>query len=354
MAQYSVWILEKGNITVSGGGSLDGVTQGDGSHLRGREITLNSNQWVETFIEDNDPNFDDNDATQALSFAQTIDGQTYAAGTRVEAEYIVYLLDPQTGITYTAYAYNVNNSSPAYGTIEGLAFLGGANGFPPVGRPLTVVNTSEGPGFSGNPPVPYDQLAGPPCFTPGTLIDTVDGPRPVERLAPGDLIRTRDHGLQVLRWVARTHLTPADLRADPRHLPICIRAQALDGTLPRRDLRLSPQHRVLISGWKAELLFAEPEVLVPAVAFLGDRAVRATPDPDGQTYLHLLFDRHEIIFAEGAEVESLFPGWISDAALPPALRAELSALVPLGSDAVPLPRPARTLLTSSEGRLLTR
>lgn len=350
MAVYSVWILEKQNITVSGGGSLDGVTQGDGSHLPGRTITLNNNQWRETFIEDNDPNFDDNDATQALSSAQTINGQTYPAGTRVEAEYIVYLLDPDTNITYTAYAYNVNNSSPAYATIEGLAFLGPGS-FPPVGRPLTVVSASEGPGAFGNPAVPYDVLAV-PCFTPGTLIDTADGPRPVEELVPGDLILTRDHGPQALRWVGRKHLSAADLRANPQHLAIRFRAGALDGRLPRRELRLSPQHRLLVSGWKAELLFAEPEVLVPALAFLGDRAARAEPDPAGQLYLHLLFDRHEIIFAEGAEVESLFPGWFDTAALPQALRAELAALLPDLPGATACSAPAGLLLTRQEGRLI--
>lgn len=350
MAEYTVWILEKGNITVSGGGSLDGVTQGDGSHLVGREITLNSNQWVQTFIQDNDANFDDNDGSQqVLGTAQTIDGQTYPAGTRVEAEFIVYLLDPETGITYTAYAYNVNNSAPAFGTIEGLAFLGG---FPPVGKPLTVVNATEGPGAFGNPPVPYDQLATPPCFTPGTLIETAGGPRPVEDLVPGDLILTRDHGLQPLRWLGRTWLGAADLAARPQLLPICLRAGALDGTLPHRDLRLSPQHRLVVSGWKAELLFAEPEVLVPALAFLGDRAARAEPDPSGQLYLHLLFDRHEIIFAEGVEVESLFPGWIDTAALPQALRAELAALLPDLPGAAACRAPAGRFLTRQEGRLI--
>lgn len=353
MAVYPVWILEKGNISVSGGGSLDGVTQGNGSHLPGRTITLKNNSWLQTFVEDNDPNFDDNDLTQSLSIAQTIDGVTYAAGTRIEAEYVIVLQDPDTSITYTAYAFNVNNSSPAYGTVEGLAFLGGVGGFPPVGKALTVISASEGPGSAGIPTVLYDNLANPPCFTPGTLIETRDGPRPVEDLLPGDLILTRDHGLQPLRWVSRTWLTAADLVASPQHLPVCLRAGALGGGLPRRDLRLSPRHRLLLSGWKAELLFAEPEVLVPAIAFLGEQAVRAEPDPAGQLYLHLLFDRHEIIFAEGAEVESLLPDWIDNADLPQVLRAELAALLPDRPEVTVRKGAARPLLTKKEGQLIT-
>ncbi|NNF23942.1 MAG: hypothetical protein HKN63_03935 [Rhodobacteraceae bacterium] len=37
------------------------------------------------------------------------------------------------------------------------------------------------------------------CFTQGTLIETAFGPRPVETLRPGDLVRTRDRGLRPLR-----------------------------------------------------------------------------------------------------------------------------------------------------------
>lgn len=39
-----------------------------------------------------------------------------------------------------------------------------------------------------------------PCYAPGTLIDTPDGPRPVQTLQPGDLLLTLDHGPQLIRW----------------------------------------------------------------------------------------------------------------------------------------------------------
>lgn len=64
MPVTSVWILNKSNITVSGGGSLDGVTRGDGLHLLGCTITLNRGAFIETRIDDNDANFDDNDGSQ--------------------------------------------------------------------------------------------------------------------------------------------------------------------------------------------------------------------------------------------------------------------------------------------------
>jgi hypothetical protein len=119
-------------------------------------------------------------------------------------------------------------------------------------------------------------------------------------------------------------------------------------------LTLSPQHRLLVSGWRAELLFGDPEVLVPALAFVGDRAEQLSDLPDGVVYLHLLFDRHEIIRAEGADAESLLPHWLTRTDLPPALRAELSDLLSrMVADGARQPgAAARNCLTVREGRLL--
>lgn len=93
MANYDIYVLGESDITISGGGQLDGVTQGDGSHLSGRTITLNSNGWVPIAISDNDDDFDDNDGNQVLDGTQQIDGVSYASGTRVEAEYGVVVTD---------------------------------------------------------------------------------------------------------------------------------------------------------------------------------------------------------------------------------------------------------------------
>ncbi|MDM7931198.1 Hint domain-containing protein [Tabrizicola sp.] len=350
MVAYTVWMLEKQNITVSGGGNLDGVTQGDGSHLVGLSITLNSSDWVQTTIEDNDTNFDDNDGTQALAGPQTINGANYASGTRVEAEYRIILSDGD-GNTWTAYAYNVNNSATSFATVEGLVFRPDADGnFPPVGVPLTVTFASEGP--SGEGTNPYSLYAEPPCFTLGTLIDTPSGPQAVESLKVGDLVLTRDHGAQPLRWIGRVVLTASHLAWHPEHQPICIAEGALAPGVPSQDLRLSPQHRVLVSGWKAELLFAETEVLVPAVALCNDRGISLARSAHEVVYLHLLFDRHEIIFAEGAAVESLHAPWLSRAPLPAALSAELHALFPEIMTGPASQSAVRPCLTVTEGRTL--
>lgn len=348
---YTIWMLEKGNIAVSGGGSLDGITQGDGSHLPGRTITLLTNDWIETQIADNDPNFDDNDTGQRLIGAQTIDGTTYAPNTVVEAEYLIILEDPQTGIQYTAVGYNVNNSSPAYATIEGLAFVGGQGGFPPVGVPLVVVEASEGPGSSGIPAIDAGSVAFPICFATGTRIATPLGDRLVETLRPGDAVLTRDRGAQVLRWVGITRVDEGRLATTPAFRPVRIRKGAFGPGVPARDTLFSQQHRLLVTGWRAELLFGEGEVLVAARHLVGAGGVEIAGDVTSVSYVHLMFDDHQVVFANGLEAESFLPGPGAIDGLGAELREEILALFP-DLDADEAMRPARALLRGWEGAML--
>ncbi|WP_299613916.1 Hint domain-containing protein [uncultured Tateyamaria sp.] len=133
------------------------------------------------------------------------------------------------------------------------------------------------------------------CFTAGALIETVDGPVPVENLRRGMRLRTWDNGDRPVRAVLRRKVDGSGDLA-----PILISAGALDN---RRDLIVSPAHRMLISDWRAQMLFGADEVLVSAANLVrGDRIYRT---PCRQvTYYHILMDRHEVIFAEGAATET--------------------------------------------------
>ncbi|OYX42004.1 MAG: hypothetical protein B7Z02_13865 [Rhodobacterales bacterium 32-67-9] len=166
------------------------------------------------------------------------------------------------------------------------------------------------------------------CFTPGTLIDTDKGPVLIERLAVGDRIRTRDHGYQTLRWIGRRDLSPSDLAAEPRLRPILIRAGAFGPAMPVRDMRLSPQHRLLLSGARAELYSGETEVLAPAQHFLGMAGVVQDAAMAGTSYIHLLFDRHEIVRSDGIWSESFQPAAALLSGLDRAQRDEVMALFP--------------------------
>lgn len=145
-----------------------------------------------------------------------------------------------------------------------------------------------------------------PCFTPGTLITTRRGAVPVETLVAGDEVLTRDHGYRPLVWTGQRVLSAADLIANPQLCPVQIAAGALGNGLPLRDLLVSPQHRMLIEGGRAEMLFGEAEVLVAALHLVGLPGIKTVFLP-GLTYVHVMFEGHEIVCSEGAWSESFQP-----------------------------------------------
>lgn len=166
------------------------------------------------------------------------------------------------------------------------------------------------------------------CFARDTRITTARGDVPVQDLRFGDLILTADRGYQPLRWLAARNLTAAELAAAPNLRPIRIRAGALGQGLPRRDLTVSPQHRILIRSKVAERMFGNHEVLMAAKHLLALDGVETVADCDSVEYWHLMCDRHEVILAEGTEAESLFTGPEAMAAIPPECHAELRRLFP--------------------------
>ncbi|CTQ48841.1 Hint domain-containing protein [Jannaschia donghaensis] len=185
--------------------------------------------------------------------------------------------------------------------------------------------------------VVFEEMEAVICFAGGTHIATPQGARRVEDLVAGDLVLTRDDGAQPLQWVGtRIGLVGRDM-APVVFQPGTIGNDAI--------LRVSPNHRMLVSGWRAQLMFGEEEVLVPAKALIDGRGVRAGR-PGLVVYHHLLTPAHQVIFAEGAEAETFLPAAEGlngvDAAararlfdVRPDLRADLAAY---GPTARPAPR----------------
>ena len=190
-----------------------------------------------------------------------------------------------------------------------------------------------------------------PCFTPGVLITTDRGEIAVEDLRPGDLVLTRDGGLQPIRWVGSRSLGLADLIVSPSLRPVQINAGALGAGLPQRDTLVSPQHRMLVEGAGPEMLFGEAEVLVAAVHLTGLRGVQQVLTP-GVTYIHLLMDRHEIICANGSWTESFQPADRSLGSMDHAQRAEIARLFPELSVDCDGYQSARLSLKAHEARVL--
>lgn len=323
MPRYGIFVLGGSQMSISGGKGLDGITQGTGVHLIGETITLNSNTWREVLIDDDETSFDDNDASQVLSGAQSVDGVSYASGTRVEAEYALTV--SYAGQSYTLVGFNLNTTNPSYGTIEGLAFMGGPGGFPPIGVPLRVDRAGEGPSNWQS-----SSYARPICFGAGTRIAVPRGTVAVEDLRAGDRVCTLHHGVQRLVWCG------ASLHgATGRTAPIRFAPGVLGND---RALIVSPQHRIWRASWRAELLLGDPEVLIPACHFVGTPGV--TRMAGGcVAYHHLMFAHHEIVFSDGVASESFHPGPMALEALDAASRAEIAVFMPGGEGATA----ARTL-----------
>ena len=131
----------------------------------------------------------------------------------------------------------------------------------------------------------------PQCLAHGTRVATPRGWRCAEQLVPGDLVWTRDHGFQPLR-----HLLCQTARGPMLTLPPELTGAA-------RPLTLSPQHRILIASPRLEVWTGGAEALAPALA-LRHWITAAAPAP----VVNLLFDRHEVILAEGVLIESLLLG----------------------------------------------
>ncbi|WP_101067891.1 Hint domain-containing protein [Roseovarius salinarum] len=244
------------------------------------------------------------------------------------ASYGTASIDPATG----EWSYDLDDSHPAVKALD-------------PGETLTDTFTvlAEDAGGGTDTQQVTITIRGAVCFAAGTLIETETGPRPVESLAAGDRVRTMDNGLQTLRWIGAMPVSTAEMAADPRLAPVRIRAGALGRGLPARDLRVSRQHRVFVRAPQAREAFGSAEALIPAIKLTALPGVRVETAPRAVVYYHLLFDRHEIVFSEGAPTESLLTAPQALNSLPPAARAEIMALFPALGHPGYAARPARTV-----------
>lgn len=184
-----------------------------------------------------------------------------------------------------------------------------------------------------------------PCFVAGTMIRARDGIRPVERLEVGDLVETRDAGLQPIRWIGRRRV-----RAEGPMAPIRIARGALGD---HDTLFVSPLHRVLVRNAAAELLYGTNELLAAARDLVDGRDVTRV-EGGYVEYVHFLFDEHQIVWSDGLETESFLPGPQTEHCFDAEIVAEILTIFPeldpaTGQGYGPSVRPA---LKPHEARLL--
>jgi hypothetical protein len=149
-------------------------------------------------------------------------------------------------------------------------------------------------------------------FSRGTHITLASGEqRPIEALEVGDRVLTRDDGPQRVRWIGQS-----TVRAVGEFAPICIKSGTLHNN---NDLIVSPDHRLFIYQRSDELGAGRSELLVKARHLVnGDTVV--IQDGGFVDYFQLLFDSHQIIYAEGIAAESM----LIDKRTKPVLPADLS------------------------------
>jgi hypothetical protein len=164
---------------------------------------------------------------------------------------------------------------------------------------LNSLSSNEFSGLTGNR-LTWNYVT---CYVRGTHILTDQGERPIEALVAGDLVMTKDHGLQPIRWIGCSSAVAMGKLA-----PVCISQGALGLGLPHRDMFVSRQHRMMLQSKIAQRMFGIPEMLVPAIKLTTLPGVDVDSRPALVDYFHILTDRHEVIFAEGAASETLLTG----------------------------------------------
>ena len=298
-----------GNDTLSGGADADTIDGGDG------DDSLSGDAGDDTFLL--------NAGSDTVSGGAGNDNITAGSGDSIEAG------DGDDTI-------NVSNADLNGGTI----FVDGGSGGETLGDTLNITGPAViTPGGTGSGTVEFldgttltysniETVNYVPCFTPGTLIKTDRGEVPVEHLAVGDRVLTRDNGFQAIRWIGARAISRAELVCNSALAPVTIRKGALGANVPLRDLTVSPQHRVLREDAMAELMFGEAEVLIPATNLTHLEGIAAHIPEDGIRYIHFMFDQHEIVQSDGCWTESFQPGDKTLGAITDEARDELFAIFP--------------------------
>ncbi len=145
------------------------------------------------------------------------------------------------------------------------------------------------------------------CFTPGTRIMTPKGEMLIDSLREGDLVQTKDNGPQPVRWIGSRRMTGARLFAMPKLRPVRIAPGLFGNGVPDEELVVSPEHRIVVKGAAARELFNTSEVLVAAKDLINGLTVTVDLKMREVTYVHLLFDHHQVIWANSVETESFHP-----------------------------------------------
>ena len=314
----------------------DDVVWAGGTPTNGDTITFGINTNHTVSITDNDSSLqdgtDDRDDEDGDQTAVVLDefGNTETTG-QVQPRERITLTDGTN--TYVMHRVFIASAGKSYYIFEDPA--------PPRDTELTVtgVSTPNSTSYSSF------STTGVVCFTPGTMIATPNGRRPVEALSAGDVVLTVDAGPQPIRYICTRTVQFEQAKSGLK--PIHIRAGALGHGIPARDLAVSPQHRLLFKGDTVQDAFGTRQVLGMAKGLTALPGIRVMSGKKEVTYISLLLPQHHVIDANGAYAETLWPGPQAIEALASADRKAIYALCPglLADPVHGYGAPARRMLT---------
>ncbi|UWQ92684.1 Hint domain-containing protein [Aliisedimentitalea scapharcae] len=255
------------------------------------------------------------------------------------------ILDSSFVVTNGAQSFTITVIEVGPGQTPLLMFV---DDIPPANVDLWVVHHSLG----GMTRRAEARQGGVICFTPGTRIMTPDGPCLVQDLREGDKVQTRDNGPKEVQWIGARRMTGARLFVMPKLRPVRIKMGALGIGRPEEELLVSPEHRMLVRGDAALALFNTPEVLVAARELVNGSTIVTDTSVREVTYIHLLLEDHQILWANGVETESFHPANAAMSGLDDMDRTRLFGLMPgLERDPHTYGTFARRNLTASEAAL---
>ncbi len=161
-------------------------------------------------------------------------------------------------------------------------------------------------------------------FVSGTLLITQSGQQPIETLKSGDNVLSRDGGFQPILWIGGSACL---CRGD--NAPVKIEAGVFGN---HERLVVAPNTRILFKSAQAAVLFGETEVLICAKDLVNGTSITRLSDNQPVSYVHVLFERHEIIQSNGLDTESYHPNRETMQSFAPHIQSEIQQLLP-NSDA---------------------
>lgn len=143
------------------------------------------------------------------------------------------------------------------------------------------------------------------CLSGNGQVLTRHGRTAARRLKAGDLVWTADHGYQPIRWIGKTRVSAQMMAENPKLRPVRLVKGSLAPDMPSSNMLVSRQHRVMVSSPVAKPIFGQPDVLVAAHQLCAFNGIEERALERAIVYVHILFDRHEVVDCDGALVESL-------------------------------------------------